>query len=471
MDILLIDPPYTSLKGVPTDVGYNVGLTGLAAYLRQGGIETGVLMGDLLADLPAIDGWVASSLEDYASQQAGYRAITSNREHPIWKKLREYVKALSPRAVGISYLTPLKCSVDMVARAVKEVDPSIKVIVGGPHATFCPDETLASRDIDFAVMGEGEIPLLSLMKLLLTPGSDLSQVPGLCYRSGNEVRKNARPPLIDNLDELPFPARDLVMNCDYDLYRVHCLTTARGCPYACSFCADKGMWGGRVRRRSIESVIKELRLIKNAYKVDMVDFEDGTFTYDRKYVVALCEALMREKLDLRWGCMARYDNIDEDLLRIMKQSGCAGIFFGLESGSDSVLTNLMNKRTNAAQNISVSNMVYQSGIPSVTSVLIGLPDEREEDMQETLRVMKVVTTDILDVSSFVPLPGANLYNSMSVEEKTIDWSRVGYKSFDNYFSRCVPRETLLRHLKEAFQIADDLRRKTYLRQKGAAERA
>jgi anaerobic magnesium-protoporphyrin IX monomethyl ester cyclase len=471
MDILLIDPPYTSLKGMPTDVGYNIGLTSLAAYLRQGGIESGVLMGDLLTDLPVVDGWVASSLEDYASKQDEYRAITGNREHPVWKRLREYVKASSPKAVGISYLTPLKCSVDMVASSVKEVDPSIKVIVGGPHPTFCPDETLVSRDIDFAVMGEGEIPLLSLMKLLLTPGSDLSQVPGLCYRAGNEVRKNARPPLIDDLDALPFPARDLVMNCDYDLYRVHCLTTTRGCPYSCSFCADKGMWGGRVRRRSIESAMKELRMIKDTYKVDMVDFEDGTFTYDRKYVVAFCEALLAKKMDIKWGCLARYDNIDEDLLRLMKQANCAGMFFGLESGSDRVLTSLIDKRTNVAQNISISNMVYRSGIPSVTSVLMGLPDESEEDMQETIKVMKMVTTDILDVSSFVPLPGGRLYDSLSDEEKAIDWSRVGFKSFDNYFSRRVSRATLLRNLKEAFQIADDLRRKTYLRHKASVAAA
>jgi radical SAM superfamily enzyme YgiQ (UPF0313 family) len=98
---------------------------------------------------------------------------------------------------------------------------------------------------------------------------------------------------------------------------------------------------------------------------------------------------------------------------------------------------------------------------------MGLPDEREEDMLETLKVMKVVSTDILDVSSFVPLPGGRMYDSLSAAEKEIDWSRVGFKSFDNYFSKCVSHETLRKNLREAFQIADDLRMKTYIRHKAS----
>ena len=123
------------------------------------------------------------------------------------------------------------------------------------------------------------------------------------------------------------------MNCDYNVFRVHCLTTARGCPYTCSFCADKAMWGGRVRRRSVGNVMKELHLMKDTYKIDLVDFEDGTFTFDPAYVRSICKAMIDEKLDMKWGCMARYDNIDEGLLSLMKEANCAGISSALSRGA------------------------------------------------------------------------------------------------------------------------------------------
>jgi radical SAM superfamily enzyme YgiQ (UPF0313 family) len=464
MDIMLIDPPYTSLKGVPSDVGYNIGLTSLAAYLRKGGIETGVIMGDLLMELPPVDGWVASSLESYALMQEEYRATVNNRQHQVWQRLVQYINRYKPAAVGISYLTPLKCSVEMIARLVKEINSDIKVIVGGPHPTLCPNEVIKNPDIDFIINGEGEIPLLKLMREIKNGGSRWERVPGLCYRdSKGNFRKNPVVDLIYDLDSLPIPARDLVLNCDYEKYRVHCILTARGCPYNCAFCADKPMWGGKVRRRSINSVIDEIKYLVNNYKVDMIDILDGTFTYDREYVYKFCKALIDNNLDIKWGCMARYDNIDEEILNLMKRANCVGIFFGLESGSDRVLTNIIDKKTNVQQIMKISEMVYNSGIPTVSSILFGLPDESKEDMDATLKVMKSIKTDIFDISSFVPLPGGRLFDTLTEEEKNIDWSKVGFKSFNNYFSRRVSHEELKAFLSDAFQIADDLRKKTYLR--------
>lgn len=464
MDILLIDPPYTSLKGMPTDVGYNIGLTSLAAYLRDGGIETGIIMGDLLMDLPPVDGWVASSLKDYALKQEEYRAITNDGSHLVWRKLADFVRQYSPRAVGISYLTPLKCSVERVARTVKEIDPDIAVIVGGPHPTFRPEEVMRNHDIDFAIKGEGEIPLLGFVRELRKDHPRWETVPALCYRGPNgQVRSNPTPGLIMNLNELPLPARDLVLNCDYTVYKVHCIETTRGCPYDCSFCADKSMWGGRVRRRTVDNVMKELHLLKDAYDIDLVDFEDGTFTYDREYVRAFCNAVINERLDIKWGCTARYDNIDYDMLQLMKKANCGGLFFGLESGSDRVLTKVIDKKTNVEQIKKVSEMVHGSGIPTVTSVLLGLPDESKEDIEDTIALMKSIKTDIFDVNNYVPMPGARLQPVSRQEQLDIDWSKVGFKSFGNHFSSRVSHDELNEYLSQAFGVADDLRKRTLLR--------
>jgi radical SAM superfamily enzyme YgiQ (UPF0313 family) len=459
MDILLIDPPYTSLKGMSADIGYNIGLTSLAAYIRNEGIETAVVMGDLLVDLPSNKTWI--DLKDYAAGQREYEKIVSDKTHVVWKKLADIVSQTAPMAVGISYYTPLKCTVERVAELVREINRDIKIIAGAFHPTFCPEEVMQNPDIDFVIRGEGEIPLLSLVKELKKASPKWETVPGIYYRDRDgQVRNNPGVDFLHNLDELPFLARDLVLNCDYNIYRVHCISSARGCPYTCSFCADRRLWGGRVRRRSVDNVIEELKLLEDTYKVDFVDFDDGTFTFDRKYLQAFCNSLINQGLDINWRCTARYDNIDTDLLKLMKRANCSGLYFGLESGSDRVLK-AIDKKTTVEQIIRVSEMVYDSGIFTATSVIMGLPYETKEDMEATLKLMKRVKTNILDVNSYTPLPGTPLWDSMSEEDKkNIDWRKVALKSLDNYFSKTMSVDDFRRYLSEAYEIARDVWEKT-----------
>ncbi len=268
------------------------------------------------------------------------------------------------------------------------------------------------------------------------------------------MRNNPGAGLISNLDELPFLARDLVLNCDYSVYRDHCMSSTRGCPYTCSFCGDKRLWGGKVRRHSVDNIITELEHLKDTYEVNLVDFVDGTFTFDRKYLQTFCNAIINHNLDIKWRCTARYDNLDEDLLKLMKQANCVGLYFGLESGSDRVLR-AIDKKITVAEIIKVSNMVHDSGIFTATSVIMGLPYETKEDMEETLKLMKKVKTDVFDVNSYIPLPGTPLYDSMSEEDKkNIDWRKVAMKSLDNYFSKTMSQDEFKRYLFEAYEIAN-----------------
>jgi radical SAM superfamily enzyme YgiQ (UPF0313 family) len=455
MDIVLIDPPYMSLKGISTDCGYSTGLTSLAAYLHHAGIETGVLAGDLLVDLPSNKTWI--DLKDYAAGQREYEKIVSDKTHVVWKKLADIVSQTAPMAVGISYYTPLKCTVERVAELVREINRDIKIIAGAFHPTFCPEEVMQNPNIDFVIRGEGEIPLLSLVKELKKASPKWETVPGIYYRDRDgQVRNNPGVDFLHNLDELPFLARDLVLNCDYNIYRVHCISSARGCPYTCSFCADRRLWGGRVRRRSVDNVIEELKLLEDTYKVDFVDFDDGTFTFDRKYLDTFCHKLLSQNLNINWRCTARYDNLDEYLLKLMKRANCSGLYFGLESGSDRVLK-AIDKKTTVEQIIRVSEMVYDSGIFTATSVIMGLPYETKEDMEATLKLMKRVKTSILDVNSYTPLPGTPLWDSMSEEDKkNIDWRKVALKSLDNYFSKTMSADDFRSYLSQAYEIAHDV---------------
>jgi len=478
MDILLIDPPFSSLKGIPADCGYNVGQTSLAAYLRRDGIDTAILMGDLLMGLPAFDTWsadqengqTASGTEELAKAWDNYVASVNDKTRSVWGKLKDVVRESNPTAVGIAYLSPLKPVVERIAGLIKEVNPDIKIIVGASHPTLCPDEVMRNQDIDFIVRGEGEIPLLSLVKEIKKDTPRWENVPGIHYRDSNgEVKNTPGVNLIPDLDGLPFLARDLVLDCDYNLYQVHNISTSRGCPYTCSFCADRRLWGGKVRRRSLDNVFEEIMLLKDTYPIRSIDFTDGTFTYDKRYLKEFCERLISLDLGIVWRCTARYDNIDKEVIELMKQSNCGGVYFGLESGSERMLK-MMDKKTNLEQTLSVSELVYNTGVYIITSLVMGLPYETEEDMQETIKVMKEIKTDLFVVNSFTPLPGTSLYDSMSQEEKdNIDYLKMGYQSFENYFSKAVSRETFNKYLKEAHEIEDATFKNTLARFRASQE--
>jgi len=476
MDILLIDPPQTILKDGSTDRGYNIGPTSLAAYLRNNGIEVAVVTGDLLLGPPTknvlsdplsllVPDWLRINVQEIANRQRELERKVKDEDHIIWKNLAKIITKNSPKAVGISYLTPMEGIVRKICRMVKEINPEIKVIVGSFHPTFLPDEVMVNKDIDIIVRGEGEIPLLSLIKELKAKKPLLERVPGICYRdTTGQVQSTALPKPINNLDELPFVARDLVLDCDYNIYRNHAVITTRGCIYNCSFCADKAFWGGNNRRRSVKNVIRELKFLKDTYKkMSSLDFVDGTFTYDRKYLQDLCQTMIDENLDFNWRCTARYDNLDEPLLKLMKRAGCSALYLGLESGSERMLKEI-DKKMSLEKIITVSQMVYESGIHSITSVLLGHPEEHEEDIEKTLELMKIFKTDFFDVNNYVPLAGTRLWDEMSEEEKRrIDWLKIGYKSWENDFTKYIPHDEFINYQMKAYNIANDLRKRSLTR--------
>jgi len=472
MDILLIDPPYRSLKGIELDCGYNVGLTSLAAYIRSMEIETAVLTCDLLVDFPPKRIWDNPAFKDNAfgglkKYALGHRELIralENDGHHIWGKIANSVRQTSPKVVGIPYMSPVKYVVEKIVNIVKEVDGDIKIVAGHAHPTFYPEEVMQNPAIDFVIGGEGEIPLLKLVEELKKDNPKLETVPGIYYRDREgQVRSNKGIDFIGNLDELPFLARDLVLGCDYDSYREHNIYTNRGCPYTCTFCADRRLWGGKVRRRSIENVIEEIIQINDTFKVDLLAIIDGTFTYDRQYLEAFCNKLIDLQLNIRWGCTARHDNLDKEILKLMKRAKCRGLYFGMESGSDRILK-AINKKITIEDTIRVSKMTRDAGIISINSIIMGLPYETKEDMEETLELMQKVKTDFIDINSYIPLPGTPMYDSMCKEDQEkIDWRKVSLKSLDNHFSETMSHDEFNTYLLEAYKLADSINRKSTIR--------
>ena len=440
MDLLLIEPPYKSLKGVGAECGYTMSLTSLAAYLAQHGFDAGVVTGDTLLDLPASSP-ATLDMEAYASGQQQYREIVGDSKHAIWRRIGEVISAHQPKAVGISYLTPLGGTVRQTAAAIKAVAPDVPVFVGGHHATFCAEDTARLENIDLVVRGEGELPVLGLARALANGSRRWEDVQGLTWvDSRGELRSTTQRPLLEELDALPEPARDRVLHCDFSKYRTHYAISARGCPYSCSFCSDRELWCKSVRRRSVDRFVDELVRLEAEYQPQHVDIVDGTFTFDRKYLKAFCEQMIARGSKLRWRCTARYDNLTEELLALLREAGCAALYFGLESGSSRTLTRV-KKGIGVEQVKRMAAMVSQSGIVAITAVLLGTPGETAEDLRDTMKLMREVHADVFDVNVYVPLPGTPLYAAMPPEARAaIERDAAGYKSLDNSFSDLPPDE-------------------------------
>jgi radical SAM superfamily enzyme YgiQ (UPF0313 family) len=464
MDILLIDPPYKVLRGHATECAYGLGLAYLAAYLQSSGFSVAIACPDTFMDLPQL------SLLDYdirksAEGQKQYRMILQDDNHFIWKSIFAVVRKNRPRAVGIAYFTPFKHAAEKIAGIVKEVDKRIKVIVGGHHPTYCPEETLENKNIDFVVRGEGETPLLSLMKELKRKNPDFSRIKGIGWRKAQGgIVVNPDADLLPDLDSLPYPARDAVLNIDYNTYTVHRLSTARGCPYNCAFCSDKKLWRGKVRRRSVDNVIEEIRRIKERFpNLARLEITDATFTYDRQYVKRLCQRLMEENLGVIWGCMARYDHLDPEIISVMKKGGCRALYVGLESGSQATLS-ILNKDIDVSSIIEKSQMVTRAGLSLVVAIILGVPGETREDMRKTLEIMRHLKADIFDVNTYVPLPGTQLYEGLTDEQrKGIDWTRTSMKSLDCHFNHAVSPKEFRKAILEAYEIAEKAKKRAAMK--------
>jgi len=458
MDILLIDPPYKALKGIGSAYGYSINTVSLAAYLREGGFDSAVLTGNLLLDLPVQETFTFD-IKKYAEGQRDYEKALGDEEHEIWQKISFHIRRLRPQAIGITCVTPAKDLVDKLASVIKSIDRDMQVITGGHHPTFCTAETLINPNIDFVIRGEGEIPLLRLIQEFQSDHPNFNNIPNLSYRKNGKIIHNSIGDMIQDLDRLPLPARDLVIGCDYSRYKSHYIATSRGCPYSCRFCSDRRLWQKTVRRRSIENVIQEIRHINDTFDVNFIDFVDGTFTYDSEYTKQFCLNIIEQKIQIKWRCTARYDNINEEMLDLMKRANCAGLYFGLESGSERILKSV-NKKLTVDKIIKTSELVAKSGIGSITAVLIGLPNEEKSDIESTLSLMQKIKTDVFDINCYVPLPGTELYDNLdSKDRNNINWRKVGFKSFDSYFTKKISRNDLAEYIREAYDIAENTQKK------------
>lgn len=325
------------------------------------------------------------------------------------------IKRENPDVVGLSSNSFTILNTLEVARAVKDISQDIPVVVGGPHATLFPRQTVSYENIDYAVVGEGEMAFPKLLDHLEKP-SGLQELPGVFGIEEGHVVAGRPPEMITDLDSLPVIDRTLTpYKKYYTLFAQRkpgtlAMTTA-GCPYDCTFCyVPLKSTTAPFRFRSAKTMVEEVRSCAEL-GIKEIFFYDKVFTLQKKRILEFCRLLREEELDITWDIRTRPDLIDRELLHEMKQVGLRRLQMSGESGTQAVLDSTRKGLT--LQKIKEGfSMVREAGLVSFGYFILGLPGETKDMMMETIRYSLELDPDYVGFEVFTPLPGSPLWGHL-----------------------------------------------------------
>jgi len=323
-----------------------------------------------------------------------------------------------PRLCVMATSTPSLAGDMQTLAAIKRALPETATALIGVHATAMDADVLARyAQVDFIVRREPEATVCELAQALNNE-QDASLVKGLSYRQGEQTVRNDDRPFLDELDALPFPAWELV---DREPYRLPfsrrpflCLVPQRGCSYRCSFCTAAAYYGRRLRKRSVASIIAEIKHDRERFGVDDFFMWAETFTLDRDFVFDLARAMQRETPGIRWTCNSRTDTVDEELLREMARAGCWMVSFGIESADDEVQRQ-SGKNLQSLDFAAPLRAARAAGIKTVGHFIFGLPGETQTSLNETLRLALSLDLDFAQFYAAAPFVGSALYDTAVAE--------------------------------------------------------
>lgn len=307
------------------------------------------------------------------------------------------------------------------------------VVMGGPHPSYVDEEILSTRKVDFIVRGEGEVTFAELMAALEKKDKEVDGVQGISFLSNGTLVRTPPRPFIENLDNLPLPARHLIHLDDYRRTNfggrpITPLITSRGCPYCCTFCSSSHFWGSKVRMRSVASILKEIEEIYNQYHFKAVAFLDDTFNISPSRVIEICRGIIERRLDLWWWNLSRIDlfNRNEEMVKEMVQAGMKAAFIGVESPNPETLKDL-KKGIRVEKVIETVEMLKRNGVQLHASYIIGGLHETAQSIHETIRFAKRLDTNVAQFSILTPLPGTAIYDQ--VKDRIFKW-RAPWSFFD-----------------------------------------
>jgi anaerobic magnesium-protoporphyrin IX monomethyl ester cyclase len=382
-NVILLSPPYLDLYGRLSRAAgryFPLGLGYIAAYLRREGSHR-------------------VRMYEPEAQALSYEDIGG------------IIRAGAPDVVGITSATPNFPRALELARVVRKHSQA-KIVLGGVHASALPEFILQRHGelIDAIVTGEGEETMRELVAAFES-GRSPAGIPGVVYRDGGRIVANEPRAFIDDLDTLPFPARDLIPqtlfmpNLHNARYR-RCLTilTSRGCPFDCSFCASRLVSGRRYRTHSAEYVLDEMEILKRDYQARQLIITDDTFTVDNARLEAVCRGMIGRRLNLEWFCFSQVHTVNRELLALMRRAGCTNIGFGIESADPAILKR-MGKPIRPEGALAAIRMAREAGMKTQAFYVLGSPGETGEQMEATVRFARKAGSTLAFFNMLVPYPG------------------------------------------------------------------
>lgn len=327
------------------------------------------------------------------------------------------LRNVAPDVVGLSVLQANRWGAIEIARLAKEVNPNTTIVFGGVSPSFLWNHFLTHfPKVDFVVLGEGERPFLNLVRWIEKgrDEKDLKTIGGIAYRSGGHIRKNEPEPFVQDLDDLPDPAR---------YFTFQHVVSSRGCPWDCIFCGSPAFWKRRVRFHSVNYFVTQLETLYRK-GVSFFYVSDDTFTMKKERVIEICKEIIRRGLDITWVAISRVSDVDDELLCWMRKAGCAQVSYGVESGSEKIRC-LLNKKIKASQILKAFSSTTRAGIMARAYFIYGNFGETPETIQKTIDMMLEIKPlsvifYILDI-----FPGTALYESYKKAKGVTDdiWLR------------------------------------------------
>lgn len=353
-----------------------------------------------------------------------YRGMSEELKDSVVRQILARVKAARPSIVGITCLTAEVNDVLNLSYLIKEIDRGIKVMVGGIHATLMPSDFLfTTSPVDIVVIGEGEETVTELV-IAFSNKRDLSDVKGIAFWEGDKVYRTApRIPLetLDEIHPLSYEKVDMKYYTTPTIYLIRNtlisgihIFSGRGCPYKCTFCANKNLSSINqakkpVRFRSIKNILDEIEYVTRNFLIDGFYVFDDTFTLSHKRVFEFCDELLKRKLNLIWGAQTRVDLVSWDMLKALKEARCVQLDFGVESGSQKILDG-MEKGITIQQARDAFRMCHKTGIRAFACFMFNTLGETEEDVQKTLDLAREIDAHGYNFNLTTPYPGSELYN-------------------------------------------------------------
>lgn len=404
MKVVLVNPPLTTEEryGVHFRSGGQtppLGLACLASVLREQDI-----------DVRIVDGTLFDSYMDVVVD----------------------ILRTDPDVVGITASTVSIYNAAKVAEMVKDRSFPTTTLIGGPHVTAVPRETMAMfPQFDVGVVGEAEETILELLDVFFRNHHELPTVRGIVYQGKGESVLTERRPYIANLDDLPMPAWDLLP----DLATHYCppvhtvkrlpaalLVTSRGCPLKCIFC-DRSVFGNKARAYSAEYVMAMIGELYTKYGIREFQFRDDNFLAFRPRLVELCRLIKESGLDIVWSIAGRVDIVNPEILSLLRAAGCWQIWYGVESGSQKVL-DAIKKGTTLEKARKAIRMTKEARISPCGFFMLGMPTETKEDIEATIRLSKELELDEAHFSFCTPIPGCELHQDYpKYGDFDEDWKR------------------------------------------------